>query len=56
MSYSRKGHVFIVMKKRHKSPVKWYNFEFLPIIFQNLGHMECYTFQAARGFEDFNIE
>ena len=30
-------------KKGLKSPVKWHNYEFLPLIFPNLGHLECYT-------------
>ena len=43
-AYSRKqGHAFSIIKKGQESPVKGQNLEFLPLIFPNLGHLECYT-------------
>ena len=43
-AYSRKsGHACGITKKEQESPVKGHNFGFLPLIFANLGNLECYT-------------
>ena len=42
-AYSRKeGHACGIAKKGQESPVKGHNYGFLPLIFPNLGHLECY--------------
>ena len=42
-AYSRKlGHACGI-HKRERSPIKGHNSGFLPLIFPNLGHLECYT-------------
>ena len=41
-AYSRKeGHACGIAKKGQESPVKGHNYGFLPLIFPNLGHLEC---------------
>ena len=41
-AYSRKqGHACGITKKGQESPVKGNNSGFLPLIFNNLGHLEC---------------
>ena len=43
-AYSKKyGHACGITKKGQESPVKGHSFGFAPLIFANLGHLECYT-------------
>ena len=36
-------HVILQKKKRQGNPLKGHNYEFLPLIFQSLGQLQCYS-------------
>ena len=43
-AYSWKsGYAGGIIKKGQENPVKVHNFGFLPLLFANLGYLECYT-------------
>ena len=39
--FTGKGHACGITKREQQRPLKGHNYEFLPIIFPNLGHLEC---------------